>query len=593
MKAFSAFKRKHLIFPLFLILLTGSFLFVFRSCHPESEDTRFEKYIEKIFREEMQTNTLNLHYTLAYPEDYGIQDYEISLGTMEPEALEKSLKETEKFHKILESFDPSGMSRENQILYDILSLEFSSQVSLGSSYLLQEPLGPNLGIQAQLPILLSEYTFRTSADIKDYFSLLAQLPDYFQGILEFERKKAEEGLFMSDTSADRIIQQCQSFMETGRENYLCTMFQQRVDELLDKKQISSQQAESFIQMHEKLMDQFVFPAYLTLSQGLEKLKGQGKNSGGLVYLENGKDYYKYLISTGIGSPLAPEEIRKQIEDQLKENRISLLSLLQQNPNILQEYEQASCPITEPQDILSTLQQEIEKDFPKPPNTSYELKTVDPSLSEHLSPAFYLTPPVDEVFSNVIYINSLSSSYNAQSLYPTLAHEGYPGHLYQNTYFYSTNPNPIRSLLNFSGYSEGWATYVEYHCYEDIDYGTSSSDIAKLQQYEMDLSLGICSLVDIGVNYDGWTLDECSVFLKENGIDDNKTILSLYYSVIEEPSNYLRYYSSFLQFENLRTLAKNELKENFDLKEFHKTILNLGPAPFPIVEQTIKEQLNIS
>lgn len=584
MKAFSAFKRKHLIFPLFLILLTGSFLFVFRSCHPESEDTRFEKYIEKIFREEMQTNTLNLHYTLAYPEDYGIQDYEISLGTMEPEALEKSLKETEKFHKILESFDPSGMSRENQILYDILSLEFSSQVSLGSSYLLQEPLGPNLGIQAQLPILLSEYTFRTSADIKDYFSLLAQLPDYFQGILEFERKKAEEGLFMSDTSADRIIQQCQSFMETGRENYLCTMFQQRVDELLDKKQISSQQAESFIQMHEKLMDQFVFPAYLTLSQGLEKLKGQGKNSGGLVYLENGKDYYEYLIQRTVGDYRSPERILQSLFEQLQTDYGKIQAHLAADPEIIAKSYSLPASDLSPEQMLDYLQHVITDDFPRLEVEDYEIKYVPESMEEFSSPAFYLTPPVDTLTPNTIYINQ-SSQVSQAELFTTLAHEGFPGHLYQTVYFGGQEHHPIRELLSCSGYIEGWATYVE-----SLSYGYASpflhTDPEVMDFLCLNRSISLClySILDLGIHYQGWNLQTTSDTLGVFGITDQETCKEIFQYIVENPANYLKYYLGYLNFVSLKDRAQKEAGNSFSLKDFHEDLLDIGPAPFPVIEK---------
>ena len=194
MKKFLSMKRKCLILSLILILGAGAVPFFIAIHGTDSENTRFEKYIDQIFREELAENTLNLHYTLAYPEDFGIQKYSVTLGTMDPEALEDSLEETRVLYKKLKRFDPDQLSEDNQIIYDILSLEFSSRLSLGSSYLLQEPLGPNLGIQAQLPILLAEYTFRTSADIKDYFSLLSQMPEYFQSILDFEEVKAKEGL---------------------------------------------------------------------------------------------------------------------------------------------------------------------------------------------------------------------------------------------------------------------------------------------------------------------------------------------------------------------------------------------------------------
>ena len=327
MKKFLSAKRKYLISALVLILGAGAVLFFAKIHGTDSENTQFEKYIDQIFREELEGNTLNLHYTLAYPEDYGIKGYSVSLGTMEPEALEDSLEETRTLNKKLKNFDSDQLSEENQIIYDILSLEFSSRLSLGSSYLLQEPLGPNLGIQAQLPILLAEYTFRTSADIKDYFSLLSQMPEYFQSILDFEEEKAKEGLFMSDVSADRIIRQCRSFMETGEDNYLYSMFRQQIEELSEDKRITQDQAENFTKMQEKLMDQCVFPAYLTLSQGLEELKGQGKNSGGLVHLEGGKDYYEYLIRSTVGDYRSSEEILQDLFLQLQTDYQEVQQLL--------------------------------------------------------------------------------------------------------------------------------------------------------------------------------------------------------------------------------------------------------------------------
>ena len=87
-------------------------------------NTQFEKYIDQIFREELEGNTLNLHYTLAYPEDYGIKGYSVSLGTMEPEALEGSLEETRTLNKKLKNFDSDQLSEENQIIMTFSLLNF-------------------------------------------------------------------------------------------------------------------------------------------------------------------------------------------------------------------------------------------------------------------------------------------------------------------------------------------------------------------------------------------------------------------------------------------------------------------------------------
>ena len=584
MKKFLTAKGKYFIAPLLLALGAGAVFFFLSISRKDPENIRFEKYIDQIFQEELKGNTLNLHYTLAYPEDYGIKDYSVSLGTMKPEALKENLEETRVLNKKLKSFDSGQLSEENQIIYDILSLEFSSQLSLGSSYLLAEPLGPNLGIQAQLPILLAEYTLRTSADIKDYFSLLSQIPDYFQSILEFEEEKARRDLFMSDASADRIIRQCQSFMETGEENYLYSMFRQQIEELLTEKRITQDQADSFIEMQEKLMDQCVFPAYLTLSQGLEDLKGQGKNSGGLAHLEGGKEYYVYLIRSTVGDYRSPEEILQSLFLRLQTDYRKVQELLSSDPQLLSRAYNLTPSDLSPEQMLDYLQHVITDDFPGVEVDSYEVKYVPESMEDFSSPAFYLTPPVDTLTPNTIYINQASQVSPAE-LFTTLAHEGFPGHLYQTVYFSKQDHHPIRELLSCSGYIEGWATYVEALSY---DYASPflhiDQEILDFLCLNRSISLCLYAILDLGIHDQGWNAQTTADTLAVFGITDPDTCQEIFQYIVENPANYLKYYLGYLNFLDLREEIQSTAGSSFSPRDFHKNLLDIGPAPFPVVEK---------
>lgn len=584
MKKFLTAKGKYFIAPLLLALGAGAVFFFLSISRKDPENIRFEKYIDQIFQEELKGNTLNLHYTLAYPEDYGIKDYSVSLGTMKPEALKENLEETRVLNKKLKSFDSGQLSEENQIIYDILSLEFSSQLSLGSSYLLAEPLGPNLGIQAQLPILLAEYTLRTSADIKDYFSLLSQIPDYFQSILEFEEEKARRDLFMSDASADRIIRQCQSFMETGEENYLYSMFRQQIEELLTEKRITQDQADSFIEMQEKLMDQCVFPAYLTLSQGLEDLKGQGKNSGGLAHLEGGKEYYVYLIRSTVGDYRSPEKILQSLFLRLQTDYQKVQELLSSDPRLLSRAYNLTPSDLSPEQMLDYLQHVITDDFPGVEVDSYEVKYVPESMEDFSSPAFYLTPPVDTLTPNTIYINQASQVSPAE-LFTTLAHEGFPGHLYQTVYFSKQDHHPIRELLSCSGYIEGWATYVEALSY---DYASPflhiDQEILDFLCLNRSISLCLYAILDLGIHDQGWNAQTTADTLAVFGITDPDTCQEIFQYIVENPANYLKYYLGYLNFLDLREEVQSTAGSSFSPRDFHKNLLDIGPAPFPVVEK---------
>ena len=553
---------------------------------PENE--AFDDFLTNLFKEMVSSNSFSLHFGVKDPASFGIAPISPTFGDFSYKENQTQRKQLKSLKKQLHSFSKQTLSTKQQYDFIILDSFLSSSMQLNEYYYYDTVLSPVIGLQAQLPVLLAEYRFDTMKDVDDYLLLLSDLPRYFQQILQFEQEKASKGYGMQDFALEDIIAQCEDFLQQldDQNPFLITSFQNRLDGLEKSTSLSKKQRKEFEQTNAYLIENEIKTSYETMIATLTSLKGKATIEGGLCQLPDGKSYYQTLVSSITGTDLSIEEIESQIKEQLKKGQIDVLAILKKYPNIFDEYEKAAYPLTDPQQILSTLEQGITKDFPKAPITSCELKTVDPSLAEHLSPAFYFIPPVDNIDSNVIYINSLSSSYDPDTLYPTLAHEGYPGHLYQNTYFYSKNPNPIRSILDFGGYSEGWATYVEYHSYDTIDFGTHSEEIARLNQYEMDLSLALCSLLDIGVNHHGWSLNRCSKFLQQYGISDPATALAIYHSVIEEPANYLQYYVGFLQFERLRQQQESAKGEIFDLLSFHTTILDLGPSPFSLIEEVL-------
>lgn len=550
-----------------------------------SEDQRFEKFTCRLFQEEIRANTLNLHYTLAYPESYGIKDYSISLGSMDPDTMEDSRASLETLQNKLEDFSVKKLSQQNQMTYDILRLELSTERSPGNDPLLQEPLGPNLGIQAQLPVLLAEYTFRSPSDIRDYFSLLACLPEYFQEILAFEQEKSSKGLFMSDISADRIIAQCLSFTGSSDEHYLNSMFREQVTELAQQKKLSQKQVDSYLAMQEKLMEECVLPAYTQLQQGISQLKGTGKNENGLSHLPGGKAYYEYLIQSTVGDYRSPEEISQRLYRQLASDSQEMLALKEQNPQILTQAVQASSPCeAQPEEMLEYLNTAMTQDFPHLDAGDYQVKYVPESMEEFSSPAFYLTPPIDTLSPNTIYINQ-SSQVSGTELFTTLAHEGFPGHLYQTLSFGNTHPSPIRDLLSCSGYIEGWATYVESLSYGyAADFLGISPDVMQFLWLNRSMTLCLYSLLDLGIHDQGWTFQTAFELLQSFGIAQEETCREIFQYIVENPANYLKYYLGYLNFCDLKNAVQEKQGDSFSSKDFHSALLALGPAQFPVVEK---------
>ncbi len=567
------------VFFALLIFLTSITLWLCLPSSPPTESTsidqNFEKQLQSWFVEDIISNPLNLHYTLANPESYGIENVNCTLY-----AASDTSAVYEHRLKVLNTFKDDTLSEQNYLTKIILSLSYETELSGEPYILLNEILSPSLGIQAQLPILLAEYTFRQESDIQNYLRMLTSIYTYFEDILVFEKEKALQGTFMSDTSVDRIIEQCKSFIHVPEDNYLQSVFQTAINAITT---LSPQKKNAYISLHNQLIQTQIIPAYQMLIHELQQLKGSGKNANGLYYFENGTEYYEYLLKSNCGLDKSVFQIQERLIQQLKQDLNNSQQIITRNPNIFDDFSQPSPKDLEsPQEILNLLQNLLTTDFPSLENVDYKVKYVHKDLEEYLSPAFYLTPPIDVLSPNTIYINP-SEKLTGIDLFTTLAHEGFPGHLYQTIYFCSSNPLPIRHLLNFGGYIEGWATYVESYAY---DYYDNNSDICELNKIQQSMNLCILSLLDTKIHYEGWTLSETTDFLNYFGITDSSIHQEIFQMIIETPSNYVKYYVGSLQFADLRDTIKNKLGNDFSIREFHKKILEIGPCQFSILEKEI-------
>ena len=566
-----------------------------------SVDEAFESFTKELFCRDVSANTLTLHYTLKNPGAYGITEPEITLGNYVPGSAGHGTAALQETLSQLKSFSYTQLCPDNQLTYDIMEAQLEAEMNLAPYGLYEEVFGPTLGTQAQLPVLLAEYPFETLEDVDIYLELLAQLDSYYESLLWFEQEKAAVGRFMWEDTAEKVITQCRSFIENPEENFLVTTFEDRIRDL---PFVSLEQKKAYLESNETAVKTSVIPAYERLIQGLQALKGQGKNSQGLYYYEHGQEYYQALVACTIGSGRSVPEIQALLDERMNTDFEMISDIVHENPQLAQEASSTNIYIeasdTASSDamtsslalsarMLATLEQRISADFPQVPQVDYEVKQVHPSLEQHLSPAFYLTPRLDDAETHTIYING-AADYDTLSLFTTLAHEGYPGHLYQSLCENACDPDPVRSLFYFGGYSEGWATYAERQSYS---YAGLDPDLAQLLAANNSISLGIYAQADIGIHYEGWSLAQTAKFLKGFGIDSMTTAENIYQAVLEAPANYLKYYLGYVEIEKLKEQANAALKDAFDLKEFHTFILSTGPAPFPVLEEYldkwIKEQ----
>ena len=575
----SKFRTNVISLSVCLCILTGMAVSGCTTRSEAEENAAFEAYTMEVFRIEAASNTVNLHYTLRDPQQYGIQEPPVSFGSFEANS-EEVRAVTENMQNALLRFDYSSLDIQNKITYEVLNYYLRSVEKAADLILYDEPLGLVSGIQTQLPVILSEYPLYERGDVDTYLELMKTTGDYFDSLIGFERDKAEAGLFMADYALDAVLDQCRAFLNMGEENYLYSTFSERIGEV---EGLTDNEKNDYIQKNAGIIEDYVLPAYEKLISALESMRGSGENEKGLIYLPEGREYYEMTVKQSTGS----ERSIGELEDLTRRQIVADLEAMEQVLGLTaDEASEAAAVVMQnnPEQILGSLKEEIGNAFPAAPETDLQVKYVPEAMEEHLSPAFYMIPAIDNTEENVIYINEAHMG-DTLTLFTTLAHEGYPGHLYQTVYYEGTDPDPVRNIFNFGGYVEGWATYAEMCSYYLTPLTTEQ---ATLLQKNSSIILGLYALADMGIHYEGWSRMDTTSFFSSYGITDSETVEQIYELIIGSPGNYLKYYVGYVEFLELKKEWIEERGDAFSQKEFHEAVLNVGPAPFEIVREYMWE-----
>ena len=543
-----------------------------------ADNEAFNNYTNDLFCNSVTSDTVTLHSLLEHPKDYGIDDYEVTLGSIDLEELDSVNDITEALNELL-TFDRSSLSQSQQITYDELKRYLETQLEYSDLYLFNTQLSTTIGIQVQLPLIFAEYSFEEEKDITEYITLMCDTDRFYQNIVDYETLRSKAGYFMQDELANEIITQCQTFVQSADSGFLITTFDERLNSL---NNISDEQKAEYKKQNLSAIQEHLVKGYNILIDGLNSLLGSNIYKGGLKNYPNGDKYFEYLLKYNLGWSKSVEELNALADKYLKKNLIAMQKLHVNEPTLSTAFESFSFGISNPADIISDLKNKIKEDFPDAPDVDCTINYISDSLKDYASPAMYFTPQLDNISVNSIYINPSESDSN--TLYATMAHEGYPGHMYQMTYFTASNPNPIRFILQPNGFVEGWATYCELHSYSYANTGNDKLNSLAAANYATILCL--YAKMDIGINYYGWDESNTASFLSDYGFDSTvaKTIFN---SIVSEPANYCKYVLGYIGFSELKETAQSRLGDKFNLKEFHKFIMDLGPVTF----DTLNERLD--
>lgn len=590
LKSFCIKNKRSILIMLLGVSLLIPALYLFY----HTPDRRFQALCDEIFIRELSADGLSLHYSLKNPSDYGVRNPEWGFSAYSPEETEDEILYLQDTLAAMENISPRSLSPENRITYEILAGYLTNQLECYDYILYEEPLTFSSGMHVELPILLSEYNFYQKEDVEHYLTLLASLPEYLAGVEIFEKEKAEAGLFMSSYALEEVLNQCKTMFPeevlAAEEHLLQVSFRKRLEALVKEEEMTAEEMDAFIKNNNTCLKNRILPAYAKLTRTLETLRPCAGTAAGLGVSKEGKAYYELLLAMQTGTDKSVPEIMEALQQSFLADYQALLACPTRYPE--------DFGLCEPEEIMKDLKEKTLLTFPAPEHGGdilYEVLPVEKALEDYVSPAFYLIPPLDGYEDNVIYINGASEP-DPLSLYTTLAHEGYPGHLFQTTYFYEELSNgtfhPIRGILSFKGYTEGYATYAECLSY---DYAKMFADSGYCDASCINrrLHLALYSMLDVCIHYYGYDLNDTRECLASFGIEDRDATEEIYEYIVNTPGNYLSYYLGYLEILECKELAAQKWGTDYSDMDFHRFFLNIGPADFSTIKKYIREKASLS
>ncbi|MFR8033462.1 MAG: DUF885 domain-containing protein [Lachnospiraceae bacterium] len=552
----------------------------------ETEQSDFDHFLQQEFVSAMESDYTTLHVYLQDPKAHGIDmdQVEIGLGMRpDPEGLEAQKKDVRDSYEELKRFNRNLLTEEQKDIYDSYEWQLGLEQEAADEVYDYYPslFGSMTGIHYQIPTLLADWEIRTEEDVQNLITVVEDVKPYVETALEYTKIQEEKGLLMLDL--DSVIQYCTSILDKGEDSAVL----QSMDAAIGQAGLDEKTAGQYREMLRSAFLESVLPAYEEIRDTMVQFQSGNNQEEGLANLEHGKDYYEILFKQSIGSDRSVEDIKAMMEEELQEHALRLSEIVNENPSLA---EAASMPETGFEDyyeILDHIKERMSADFPEVGQLDYNIETISEEIaSDSGVTAYFNIPPLDGDSEKQLRVNPKTNDIASLNTYQTVAHEGFPGHMYQYAYMYENLNTPFqKAILNNPAYTEGYATYAQYEAGRYLD----GIDADWLQLYQENDLMTNCLviLMDIGIHYEGWSMEDMGSFLDDFGLGtDEESLEGMYRQLQANPCAFEPYYVGYFEIENLKEQAQESLGERFDQKKFHEAILKGGNVSFPVVEKNV-------
>lgn len=566
------------LFISFVLLISVSGCGTSSPIAADEPNPEFTQFLDDFIIASCQDDYITMHQYFENPEKYGIDPSKVKISLGDFVAEEEDEEDPFDLDRRFEDFDFLELDRTQQAIYR--QIEFISdlydQIDDEDFDYLENAWSTVNGTHQVLVQFFGEYDLRKEEDILPLLQLIQDVPRYTQAALDYAKEQAHRDLLMMDY--DEVVADCKDILNSQSDSSIVKELFQEIDNL----DLDSDLSDSYKEEIKDAIDTYFYPSYQVMIDGLAELKDDILPLQGLSHFKKGEEYYEYLVADATGSEESVYEIQSNLNDHAEEAMDELYELVNSNPDIFDDVESLKTPFQSMDEILTFLENNYTKEFPALSEFEYSATPLAPEQSQEGIMAYFLIPAIDNSRPYTIRYNQKDYGNDASSveLYSTLAHEGLPGHMYQSHYNSDLFVHPIQNMLSNLGFTEGYATYIEM---ESLNFLDLEEDVKKAYALNTEITNDYVALMDFSIHYDGMSLEE---FTDEYEDLFGSDLEDIYNQIADCPATFLSYYYGFVQIDNLKKEAEEELGNQFDPKEFHTALLMSGSAPFSIVEKNI-------
>ncbi len=543
----------------------------------------FSDHLYDEWKETVESDYLTMHSSVYDWRELGLTKPEVTFGDISIDSFRETVSYAEEALEKLHEFDIEELDETEWHDYMAFEAYLENSIDMYSYPEFQFMFRPFTGYLINVIDYFADFMFYEKQDVEDYLTLIEELPSYIDQMKKFTEAQAKEGYFLDDLGYTDAMSELNEMIEKGENCPLVVNFENNIDGFGG---ISDAEKAEYKERNRTLISESIIPAIRDVRAFLSELKGsRSVQSGALIEYEpeegtaDGLEYYKALVKYSASSSDSLENIFDYLTKAITESYDYLDWLFENDTEFTSPGKIAGMESIE--DVLSYLRANMQG-FPEGPDVDYTPSYLPPG-SNDFAMAYYIPAPVDNIRQNIIRVNKQNTN-DLNTLYYVLAHEGFPGHLYQFTWYQASEGyKPLRHELTFMGYEEGWANYVERTMLLRSELDKTSAEYLYLSEI---LSFMIYAASDIAVNGLGYDQEELSEYIENVGFDPAYAE-ELYELSVEMPGSYIPYGYGAARFLEFRERAEQALGDDFDEEEFHEVLLTYGPRPFELVEEDLE------